>query len=172
MELKTLDLETFAEHLRARVAQGRPTSAEPESVETRLEQHGQSFHLGFVPEGKLLIVARARPRHKLLVCAESHLTQHLDQLGISGEIKLGRPEFDQRYVLKNATVEEARATLDDEFVDTLRGLEPWMEFEMTAREYRLLKVVDAEYSAERLNSDLKRMAKLVAVSCLPPEEDE
>lgn len=172
METKTTDLETFAERLKARVAQGRPTSAEPEDPEASLEQNGLNFHLGFVPEGKLLIVARANPSHKLLVCAESSLTQQMDKLGVSNEIKVGRPEFDGRYVVKNCTVEEAQRTLTDDFIDTLRGLEPWVEFEMTGREYRLLKTVDASYSAERLSSDLKRLTKLVAATRLQPEEDE
>lgn len=172
METRISDIETFAERLKARVAQGRPTSAEPENVEARLEGNGVNFHLTFVPEGKLLIVARAQPSHKLLICAESNLTQEMDKLGVSGELKVGRPEFDGRYVVKNATLEEARATLTDEFIDTLRGLEPWVEFEMTGREYRLLKAVDANYSAERLGSDLKRYSKLVTATVTPSEEVE
>lgn len=170
METRISDIETFAERLQARVAQGRPTSAEPESVEANLEQNGVVFHLAFVPEGKLLVVARANPAHKMLICAESNLTQQMDKLGVSGEIKVGRPEFDGRYVVKNATVDEARGTLTDDFIDTLRGLEPWVEFEMTGREYRLLKAVDASYSADWLGSDLKRFSKLVAASSLPAEE--
>lgn len=172
MKTQTTDLETFAERLQARVAQGRPTSAEPEALEARLEQNDIAFHLAFVPEGKLLIVARVQPSHKMLICAESNLTQQMDRLGVSGEIKVGRPEFDGRYVVKNATVAEAQTTLTDEFIDTLRGLEPWIEFEMTGREYRLLKSVDPSYSAERLSSDLKRVSKLVASSCQPPEPAE
>lgn len=172
METQTTDLETFAERLQQRVAQGRPASAEPEGLQATLEHAGTTFQLAFVPEGKLLVVARALPRHKMLISEESTLTQQMDALGVSGEIKIGRPEFDGRYVVKNATVEEARATLNDDFVDTLRGLEPWIEFEMTGRDYRLLKTVDAQYAADRLQSDLHRYAKLVAASCEPPAAEE
>lgn len=172
METKISDLDTFTERLKARVAQGRPTSHENEDVEARLEHNELAFHVAYVAEGKLLIVARAMPSHQMLICAESNLTQEMDRHGVSDEIKVGRPEFDGRYVVKNVTVDEAKVTLTDEFIDTLRGLEPWIEFEMTGREYRLLKSVDASYSSERLSSDLKRFCKLVATTRLPPQEEE
>ncbi|MEW6280196.1 MAG: hypothetical protein AB1758_16330 [Candidatus Eremiobacterota bacterium] len=171
METTTSELETFAGRLAARVVQGKPDGYEPESLDARVQRTGLDFHLAFVPEGKLLIVARHRPAHCLLLCAESSLTQDLDRLGILGEVKIGDPDFDARYVVKNCGQAEARATMSAGFLATLRDLEPFLEFEMTLREYRLLKPVDASYGADRLARDLDSLAQLVTRSRAPEEAE-
>lgn len=172
MESTTTELQTFASRLSARVAQGQPESYEPENLDLRLEHQDFPVHLSFVPEAKLLIAVRTVPEHRLLVCAESSLTQHLDQLGISGEVKVGDEEFDKGYVVKNATEAEARETMTPRFIQRLRALEPFLEFEMTTREYRLLKNLEGAVTAAALLETLDHLAEVVRMSAAPPVSEE
>ena len=98
-----------------------------------------------------LIVLRATPRLKVLVAGESDFTRKLDKMGLSDEVKTGDQHFDDRYVIKCEQPGLLQDVFTPEVREKLHQLEPFTEFEMTGREYRLLtKQENVEKSLELL----------------------
>lgn len=126
----------------------------------------RGFHVcvEFVTEDRLLMVVDALPCHRLLLTPETDVTHELHRLGIPHETEIGVPEVDERYVIKNAPREKARTILGPEFLEALRELEPFDEFEMGNRNYRLLKATGPGYDADKANADLDLLVRLVELT--------
>lgn len=126
--------------------------------DNRVSYQGLSFFLD-IPQGrKLLIVAQAKPGYRILLSPESDYTRRADELGVSDETKIGRSEFDTRYVIRDEE-KKADAMLTEDVISLITELEPFVELELTRREYRLLK--DPPDDAALVLADLGRMARLI-----------
>ena len=108
---------------------------------------------------QLVIIVRTAPKDRLRLCEESSLSQDLERLGLSDEEKSGDAKLDERYVVRGNP-----ALLTGPVKDALQKLEPFLEFEMTAREYRLLKELrpDDLTAVERVLDDLLAVVELTA----------
>jgi len=109
----------------------------------------------------LLLVVSTPPRATLRLCEESALSQDLEKLGLADEEKCGDPLLDERYVVRGNS-----ELLTAEVKEAIRGLEPFVELELTAREYRLLKEFPAEdlAAAEQAADGLVRLVALTSSS--------
>lgn len=113
-----------------------------------------------VSEDRVLMTVDVVPCHRLLLTPETDVTLELARLGIPHETRIGVPDVDDRYVIKNAPEEKARIILGPEFLQALRGIEPFLEFEMGARNYRLVKEMEPGYDAVRAARDLDGLVEL------------
>ncbi len=113
-------------------------------------------------ERHLLIVIAAIPRQRLLVSPKSAVTRELDALGLAGRIQTELPDFDDRYVVRTDGDAAEAALIVRGIVEPVEKLEPLVELEMTAREYRLLK--RPPESLETVMSDLDALIDIVLVT--------
>ncbi|MBI3926395.1 MAG: hypothetical protein HY319_12715 [Armatimonadetes bacterium] len=112
---------------------------------------------------QLLFAVKASPTHNVLISHETQITRTLDEMGISEEAKLGDPEFDSRYVVRNLSDQDAAELFNPEVLDLLRKLEPFTELELASTGYRLLKHVrlGEDYDATRASADIDALVDLV-----------
>lgn len=108
------------------------------------EIDGQKFNYSGTPAlvdvkgNHLLIVFKTGSRHRVLLAPETDYTRQADLIGVHVEGKSGRATFDERYVIR-ADDATASALFDEELIAKVEALEPFLELEMSPREYRLLK---------------------------------
>ena len=103
------------------------------------EYQGIPLTLQALGEQQWLVVLQATPAARLRLSAESDFTKQLDKMGISDETKLGDPLLDDHYVIR-AETSEAREILANPTVrQALTALAPFVELELTHKEYRLIK---------------------------------
>lgn len=103
------------------------------------EYHGIPLTLQALGEQQWLVVLQATPAARLRLSAESDFTKQLDKMGFSDETKLGDPLLDDHYVIR-AETSEAREILTNPIVrQALAALAPFVELELTHKEYRLIK---------------------------------
>ncbi len=90
----------------------------------------QGYSFFSLPQGRhLLVVGQAQPSAPLLLSPESDYTRQADSLGVSRESKIGRGEFDDRYVIRDET-RAADRLLTDSVINLVTGLEPFVELEV------------------------------------------
>lgn len=112
-----------------------------ETILNHFGDHYEGFPLKIkaLGEQQWLIVLQAPPICRLRLSAESDLTKKLDQMGLSNEHKVGQADLDEQYVIR-AESQEAKDLLQDApFREALQALEPFLELELTHKEYRLIK---------------------------------
>jgi hypothetical protein len=112
-----------------------------DSILNHFGDHYQGFPLKLKALGdqQWLIVLQAAPACRLRLSAESDLTKQLDSMGLSNETKIGVPEIDDAYVIR-ADSQEARLLLQQaEVLAALHQLIPFVELELTHKEYRLIR---------------------------------
>lgn len=116
----------------------------------------------FIDATELLLEVNMAPPHRLLLRPENVVSKLLDKISLSAEIKVGDEAFDAKYIVQNVTPDEARKTINDGFKQALGALEPFLFFEMTANEYKLVKRVDiaSGYSPENAAADLEKLMAL------------
>ncbi|MFN8611553.1 MAG: hypothetical protein U0931_28675 [Vulcanimicrobiota bacterium] len=103
------------------------------------EYQGIPLDLKALGERQWLVVLHARPSARLRLSAESDYTKQLDKMGISDETKIGDPHLDDNYVIRAETA-EAKEILGNPVVrKALADLDPFLELELTHKEYRLIK---------------------------------
>lgn len=102
------------------------------------EFRGYPLFMQALHEDQVLIVLKATPSLKLRLSHESDLTRKLDQMGISDEAKTGDKEFDDDFLVTSEAPERLGEVVTAEFRAKIRQLAPFLEFEMTGREYRML----------------------------------
>lgn len=114
---------------------------------------------------QVLLVLNAVPAFRLRLSAESELSRKIDQLGISDEIKLGDQVLDHKYVVRSATPEQLTLGLTDQVKQAIASLDPLVELELTAKEYRLIFELDQEpkASVQRSLEQMVLLANLTAV---------
>jgi len=103
------------------------------------EFRGIPLTLQALGDTQWLVVLQARPAARLRLSAESDFTKQLDKMGFSDETKLGDPQLDDHYVIR-AESQEAKDLLSNPTVrQALSSLNPFLELELTYKEYRLIK---------------------------------
>lgn len=111
---------------------------------SKLDQIAQQFGADFnglpimlkaLDDRQLFIVVSVQPDFKLRLSAESPLSKKIDQLGISNETRLGDNELDENFVVRT----ENATRVAPDVCHLLKQLAPFVEYEQTGREYRLLK---------------------------------
>lgn len=103
------------------------------------EYQGIPLTLQALGEKQWLVVLQARPAARLRLSAESDFTKTLDKMGISDETKVGDPQLDDHYVIRAETQEAKDLLGRAEVRNALTALDPFMELELTHKEYRLIK---------------------------------
>ena len=111
------------------------------------------------PKSVLFVVSRPA-KAALLLAPESDYTQSADKIGVSQESKIGQSDFDQRYVIRDPDG-QAESVLSEEVISAVEALEPFVELEMSKKQYRLLKEgLDESQASETI----KRLEKLVGLT--------
>ncbi|MBS2035210.1 hypothetical protein JST97_09485 [bacterium] len=103
------------------------------------EYHGIPLALKALGEQQWLVVLHARPAARLRLSAESDYTKQLDKMGISDETKVGDPHLDDNYVIRAETPEAKEMLANPDVRKALASLDPFLELELTHKEYRLIK---------------------------------
>jgi len=117
----------------------------------------------FIIDTELLFEVNTPPPHRLLVSPETMVSKLLDKVKLSGEVKIGDKEFDAKYLVQYAPVDKAKKILSEDVKKILRGLEPFVKFEMTNKEYKLLKLVDKLGTKYTPDDAVKDMDKLIEI---------
>lgn len=135
------------------------------------EYQGFPLMLQALSDTQWLIVLQARPACRLRLSAESELTKKLDSLGISDECKIGDAQLDDNYVIR-ADSQEARELLQQSEVrQALHQLTPFLELELTHKEYRLIKDGVAP-TPQSIESVLEPLSVLVKATLGPEGSTE
>lgn len=125
------------------------------------ELRGNVCRFEFVTDDELLIGLQVRPTAHLVLRHEARMSQFLDKLGLSNEVKVGDPDFDSRYLVQKISQKDARALLNRKIRPLVAGLEPFFAIEMAERELRLLKYVELKggqgYKPSDALEDLERL---------------
>ena len=109
-----------------------------------------SLRVSFVDDDEHLaatVFATAVP-HNLIVSHENPVTRALDTFGMSPEVKIGVEEFDSAYLIREASAEDARNTLDDFVRSAITSIEPLDRFRMDSHGYTLVTPVPRGPGAE------------------------
>ena len=132
----------------------------------------QNEHVRFEIKNKteLFINVYSVPPHLLKIYHENFVTKLLDKVHLHAEIKIGDEEFDDKYVIEFAKPEVAQKTMTAEFKDCILNLEPFKIFQMTKRDYTLVKNISKNYDVDCAVNDIKNMVKIVKVCCEVWEE--
>jgi len=103
------------------------------------EYRGLPLTLQALGEKQWLVVLQVRPAARLRLSAESDFTKQLDKMGISDETKVGDPQLDDHYVIRAESAEARELLGKAEVRKALTSLAPFLELELTHKEYRLIK---------------------------------
>lgn len=103
------------------------------------EYQGIPLTLQALGDKQWLVVLQARPAARLRLSAESDFTKQLDKMGISDETKIGDPQLDDHYVIRAESQEAKEMLANAEVRKALTALAPFVELELTHKEYRLIK---------------------------------
>lgn len=112
-------------------------------------------------DGKLLTVAKLKPKGPLLLSPESDYTRSADRLGLSQESKVGQADFDDAFVIRDPD-NRADELLSTEVRALVLALGSFFELEFTNKEYRLLKQAPA--TASEVVDDILLLAGLVRLT--------
>jgi len=125
------------------------------------EYQGIPLTLAALGEKQWLIVLQARPAARLRLSAESDYTKQLDKMGFSDETKVGDPHLDDHYVIRAESAEAKELLANPEVRKALSALDPFLELELTHKEYRLIKdgLQPTPQAIERLLSPLHDLIK-------------
>lgn len=130
------------------------------------EYQGYPLSLQSLGEKQWLIVLQAAPLCRLRLSAESDLTKKLDQMGFADENKIGDAKLDNHYVIR-AESAEAQALLAEAKVNqAIHALTPFLELELTHKEYRLIKD-DVAPTPQAIEALLAPLVQLVALTLAP-----
>ena len=135
------------------------------------EYAGFPLSLQALGENQWLIVLKATPPCRLRLSQESEFTKQLDQLGFSDETKLGDPSLDDSYVIRAETPQAQELLRRPEIRQLVEQLTPFLELELTQREYRLIKDGMAP-SAQAVEAVLKPLSQLAQATCLSEGSDD
>ena len=125
----------------------------------------QDKHVRFEINNKteLFINVYTKPPHILKIYHENFVTKLLDKVHLHSEIKIGDKEFDDEYVIEFTTPEIAQKTMTAEFKKSVLNLEPFKIFQMTKRDYTLLKNINKNYDVDAAENDIENMVKIVKI---------
>ena len=130
------------------------------------DYQGFPLTLQALSDQQWLIVLQAAPACRLRLSAESDFSKKLDSMGLSDESKIGDPLLDEGYVIR-ADNQAARELLQQsEIVQILHQLTPFLELELTHKEYRLIKDGVSPTPAA-IESVLGPLCELVKATLMP-----
>lgn len=109
----------------------------------------------------VLFVAKKSAKAELLLAPESDYTHQADQMGVSQESKIGESEFDDRYVIRDPDG-QASSVLTADVIAAVEALEPFVELQLSKRQYRLLKEGLDEGQAVKAIRDLEKLVGLTS----------
>lgn len=135
------------------------------------EYRGYPLSLSVLSDSQWLIVLQAHPSCRLRLSAESDLTKELDRLGLSDEVKLGDPVLDEAYLVRAESSEARELLTHPELRGLILKLHPFVELELTYKEYRLIKDVPGANPAS-IEAIVEPLAQLVDASSRPPASFE
>lgn len=133
----------------------------------RLYTHYQGYFVkvDFITAGELLLDVNTPPPQRLRIRREGFVSKTLGSLGIVCDRKVGDIDFDEKYLIDNASQEWAAQALSDQVRRLLAVLEPFALFELTNKEYRCLKAVDiSDYTPSRAAEDVDAMVRIVELT--------
>lgn len=125
----------------------------------------QGFHLRFEIQNKteLYINVYQKPPHLMKIYHENFMTKLLDKISLHSEVKIGDPDFDDKYVIEFTKLKIAQKTINSEFKECIINLEPFKLFQMKKRDYIMIKDISNAYNLSNAESDIWNMIKLVKV---------
>jgi len=126
-----------------------------------LEYNGEHVRFEIQNKTELYINVYSKPPHLFKIRHENFATKLLKKVHLHSEIKIGDQEFDDKYIIEFVTPEIAQKTMNPEFKACLTDLEPFKRFQMTKRDYILLKDINKEYDIDDAESDINNMVKIV-----------
>ena len=130
-----------------------------------LELGGEHIRFEIMNKTELYINVYTKPPHFLKIRHENFATKLLDKIHLHSEVKIGDTEFDDKYIIEFAKKEIIQKTMNSTFKECITNLEPFKRFEMTKRDYILLKDISLKkYDVEDAEHDIRNMLKIVA-SC-------
>ncbi len=131
----------------------------------RLLLEFKNEHVRFEIKNKteLFINVYTVPPHFLKIRHENLATRLLDKVHLHSEIKIGDEEFDEKYIIEFTTPEIAQKTMNPEFKDCITNLEPFKIFQMTKRDYTLLKNINKHYDVDDAENDIENMVNIVKI---------
>ena len=135
------------------------------------EFRGYPLSLSVLSDRQWLIVLQAHPSCRLRLSAESDLTKELDRLGLSDEVKLGDSVLDEAYLVRAETPEARDLLTRSELRGLILQLHPFVEMELTYKEYRLIKDIP-DASPESIEAILGPLSQLVDATSRPPASSE
>jgi len=117
----------------------------------------------FIDSAEILLEISVTTPHRMLLRPENIISKLLDKVNLSPEVKIGDPEFDAAYVIQNTDEQHAKKTINERFKQLISSLTPFLSFEMTDREFKLVKSVDITgiYTTEKAFSDINILVELV-----------
>lgn len=120
----------------------------------------------FLDASEILLEVNMAPPCRLLLRPENIVSKLLDKVNLSAEVKIGDAEFDAKYIVQNLTEDDAKKILNDKFKKTLDTLTPFLSFEMTNNEYKLIKCVDIKsaYKPQDAFKDLQNLILLAEIT--------
>jgi len=123
----------------------------------------QDEHVRFEIKNKteLFINVYTKPPHLLKIYHENFVTKLLDKVHLHSEVKIGDEEFDDKYVIEFSAPEIAQTTITAEFKESILNLEPFKIFQMTKRDYTLLKDINKQYDVDAAENDIRNMVRIV-----------
>jgi hypothetical protein len=132
------------------------------------EYQGYPLLLKALDDHQLFIVVSVVPDFRVRLSAESDYSKKVDQMGISDEAKVGDSELDDNYVIRSSEADQLPQKLTSAIRNLLKQLSPFVEYEQTAREYRLLKDIPDNAEAT-FQKTLETLVALVRET-QPPQE--
>ncbi len=134
------------------------------SVPRILAQYkGYFIKVDFVNTGELILEVNTIPPHFLMIRPTSWLAKFLPFM--FPDIEVGDHQFDEKYMIQNASSDKVEKTLTPEIRKILEKIAPFVTFEMTNKEYRIYKYVDLDYdyTIEKGMEDIDNLIKIVEI---------
>lgn len=130
-----------------------------------LDFQGEHIRFDLQASPELIIKVYHKPPHLLKIYHENFATKLLDKVHLHSEIKIGDPEFDDKYVIEFTKKEIAQKTIKSEFKDCIANLEPFKIFQMTKLDYTISKNININnsYDVDNAESDISNMIKIVKI---------
>lgn len=127
------------------------------------EYKGHYIKFDFIIDTEFLMEVNTPPPHRLLVCPETMVSKLMDKAGLSAEVKIGDKEFDKKYLIQYAKQAIAEKLLGEEVRKLLTEMEPFIKFEMTNKEYiiiRNLGKIRKDYTPDNAIEDMDKLIKI------------
>lgn len=151
----------FLERLQTRLAQeGAGEFDWGATPRLRFVHRGRRAAVEFDTEDLLLLDLEGSPPCQLRLSPEDAVSRALDRVGLSPEVKIGVPDFDDSYKIQHISAEDAARFLNDEIRAHIRRLEPFVRLEWMEQGYRLSRRLTPSYGPQQVLEDLAALEAL------------